>query len=247
MNCVHCTQQIEECSCDLRTLCKNAIIDCVRVSDNPHARQDIEHALRSLNIVRPHEEFISYRENTPFVIKGGESYGADFEVQIKDAAGQMSNRRVYAKAITVPFAEHYVERHVQRLTLLREWGIRVPLVYGYAQGTIYLAYIPSQWREFTDEQRFPYLNELTRIAAILDIHGAEPLDFIHDLLLDQEGNLYYADAGSDLSELHSDDRMGTKKCALNTLIAHFGDHYLTLIRKSYRKWRKTIIRQLRRE
>lgn len=236
MNCTHCLQSVSECSCNLCTLWENAIVGCVHVTKNPNIRQDIEHALRNLNIVRPPEKLVSYHEKTIFTLKGGESYGADFVVGVEDISGRRYDRHVYAKAIITPFAEYQTKQQARRLALLHDWGIRVPFIYGHAQDTLYLDYIPSNWSELTNKQKALYLKELIKLAAILDLHGAQPIDFIRDLLLDPVGHLYYADVGSDLGELKPDGSIGSKKYALDTLLTYFGEHHSAIVQTLYQRW-----------
>lgn len=184
-----------------QVLWQRAIIEDVPVAGNPEAARGIEIALRAKGVIVDGEELISYRERIPFRRAGAESYGAVFSVTVL-AEGRTVRRTVYAKALIAGFglegSRSAVAAQVGRLSLLGRWGIRVPRVYGYGDGTIYLAWIAGASFRPGIKAR---VDELARIAAVLDFRGAGPLDFLADLRIDPSGLPHYIDVGGDLGHI----------------------------------------------
>ena len=93
-----------------------------------------------------------------------------------------------------------------RLTLLKQAGIPVPDLYGRDGSTVYQRFLPQDYApEILEKIRLSStppakeLEDLVRIAARLDRLQFSPLDFVRDLIFDQEtGGFFYVDGGSDL-------------------------------------------------
>lgn len=245
MKCAHCRAPFDMCSCGLRIFWKNAIIDSVPIEGNPAAREVVDKALREMHIISADEKLIGYREETEFERRGAESYGTAFTVSIEKPDGRIESRMVYAKAIVNPFPQMRTELEVERLRLLESWGIRTPRIYGYGRGTIYQEYLSGDWKSLLsrlksgaipDCQRSYYLNEIARIAAILDFRGVYAVDFIRDLWTDGDGRLYYVDAGSDLGEVRESIPPNASRPARQTLVRYFSGTDLLAADEWYRHW-----------
>ena len=250
MTCRACGQRLGACICDRRVLWKNAVIDSVPVEGNPAARTEIEDALRRLDIIAADERLESYREEAPFERKGGESFGAAFTVTVTTASGRTEHRSVYAKAIVSPFPEERARLETGRLRQLKSWGIRVPRLYGWSRGTIYMEFLPgNRDRLLADLQdgcttrpdRYVRLDELARFAAILDFHGATPLDFVLDLAVDAIGHWCYVDAGFDLGDVPAAAAPNPTKPALASLACHFHGRTLAFLGLRYRHWFNRLV------
>lgn len=208
----------------MHTLWKRAIIESVPVEGNPNAWNDIVEALGAMGVVFPGETLLEYREDRDFVRMGGESYGASFTVTVKDAAKRFVVRPVYAKALIVGFGEAgtlaAIRTQIERLRILSGWGILTPLVYGHGTGTIYEEFISGP---APDPSGHPSLEGMARIAAILDLHGARPLSFLEDLMMDDRRRLRYVDAGFDLGHIQDGLPPDPDRPALRTLLTAAGD------------------------
>lgn len=215
-SCTHCDAPFEACACGVRAFHVNAMIENVPVEKNPRAKEDVKKALRGMNILAPDEKLISYREDEPFMRRGGESYGGVFTVRAKTPDEKENERQVYAKAIVAGVGETIkvaTDHEMENLKTLSLWGIRIVPIYGYNRetATIYRKYLDGDWNAAIDalqrgdirgEERSRYLRELARIAAIMDARGAlMSQDFIRDLWTDKDGTLYYIDGGADLLKI----------------------------------------------
>lgn len=182
---------------------ERAIIDSVLVRGNYAAFEDLEAALNRLGILSCKERLLVYEEELDFVRKGGDAFGAVFRVESSDRLSRTRQTRVYAKVVVTGFGEAgtaiAVCSQIQRLRLLSAWGIRTPRVYGRGKGTIYQDFIEGSGPA---PSRYP--DELARMAAVLDYHGARTLGFLEHFI-DRGGELYCVDAGCDLGEI-SDGR-----------------------------------------
>ena len=207
----------------LRTLWIRAIIESIPIAGNPSAWKEIESELRAKGIVANDDRLLDYQEERDFIRMGGESYGATFTVRVEGKSGA-TTRTVYAKAIIGGFGEEatamVVRAQVERLRLLETWGIRTPHVYGCGKGTIYEEFISGKVPE---PAHYPDLEDLARIAAILDCRGARPLNFLADLLEDGGGELRYVDAGCDLGHIEDGMVPRLERPALSTLLAAAGE------------------------
>lgn len=195
---------------------ERAIIDCVRVAGNPEAEKDIEAALRKYRILHGIERLAAYEELRDFARAGGESYGAVFRLAYTLGDNPPYERVVYAKAIVTGFGEAASEQAVRiqraRLYRLSSWHIRTPVVYGGGRGTLYLEHIEGH-----PPDPVRHLEDIARIAAILDVRGARAVGFLSDLV-ERGGELYYVDAGSDLGHLSDDAPPNADRPALRTLL-----------------------------
>lgn len=220
--------------CSFQTYHPCTILGNVKVSRrNPNdIRVEIEQAARRLNIIKPEETFIDYEEFWPWERRGAESYGAAFTVVIATPAGKQLRRQVYAKAVVRGFGAEgtalYIANELKRLALLEAYGIPAPHIYGTEQGVIYREYLGGDWKatlgrllEYSLPSHFrrQYLDQLARIAAVLDTVGAQVIGhFLRNLWEDEAGKLYLIDGGEDLGHLDS-----------NTPSTPHGRGYLALI------------------
>lgn len=123
------------------------------------------------------------------------------------------------------------ERQAARIRQLELIDIKTPRLYGVREATIYQEFIPldttgdvfvgMQKTLSLDERTKNLLDQLIDIGYSLDRNGFNPLNFLNDLIFDNQiGQFLYMDTGSDLGDFTG---IPTKSC-LKTLTQKFPEH-----------------------
>ena len=163
----------------------------------------LDEVLKKLNIINSNEKLLSYEEVEGWRVGGAETYIAFAKVRLRDINGNEYERPFIAKAIITTPIKEVVESWLRRREILQKMGVKIPKLYAYHSGTMYLEDIPYTAKEVLNEaegeKREILIRKLAYIAAALDTAGFRPLGFLRDLRSDGE-EFYYADVGEDLGE-----------------------------------------------
>lgn len=162
----------------------------------------LERALKSLNIVSPHEQLITYKDIEAWRQGGAETYVAVGEIVAQ--ADEVSNtRRFIAKAVTTfpTRPERAMAIWEKRINLLTRLGVPMPFLYSTRQGVLYQEFLPQSldgaWANADARQREAWSIELGAMAGVLDACGFQPIAFEHDLRI-KNNKLFLVDVGSDI-------------------------------------------------
>ena len=123
------------------------------------------------------------------------------------------------------------QKHFERLKQLESLGIKVPKTYGVSGATIYQEFIVNdksqevikglrQTKTLSEKDK-QLLDQLIKMAAILDHEGYRTLDFLGDVIFDADREVFlYIDFGFDLGD--KGEKASTS--ALENLIREFRNH-----------------------
>ena len=162
----------------------------------------LQQALQSIRVLQDGDTLIGFRELMPWHRSGGETYLAAAVAEVRSDSGCIDNRAFVAKAIVswTPDIHGRVMQLCDRYRTLEATGVRVPYIYSSGEGVIYQALIPHNLSPGLLAGRPDLLRELSQLSATLDSLGAQPLNFVRDVMTDLR-HLYYVDVGQDLGEL----------------------------------------------
>ena len=180
--------------------------ELMRIGIGDSQAERLRIGLIRIGVMEESESLLGLRDQSAWHRGGGETFVADSIARIVDRSQKYSTdapydeRHVIAKALvsfgTTP--EVMMSSWLRRRTILTSLQIPVPRLFGAFQGTLY--------EEFIEDELSPesllvteVLEELGRIAAVLDRAGFATLSFMADLRR-REKKLYYIDFGFDLGE-----------------------------------------------
>ena len=148
------------------------------------------------------EELVAFVEVQEWHRSGAETYLAAASAQVRLPHGPVTSREFVAKAIVswTPDLARRAEEMTRRYRVLADCGVRVPRLFAVRDAVIYQEFIPHHVTCEAVAGSEPLLREVCMIAAALDALGAQPTDFLRDLMCTST-EVYYVDVGEDLGGL----------------------------------------------
>lgn len=160
---------------------------------------------------------VSVEEITPWEPGGSETY--IHHVRLVTSAGSM---RVLIKAF-VPFpgtltVAEAVKRTVRRTHTLMDAGMRVPKIYGIANGAILTEYIEECITDALRRSPRDVAEAAAHYLQVITQLGYDASLCVHDLRF-FENHAYLVDLGSDLREIREKEVVDTTRRTMSTLAA----------------------------
>lgn len=198
-----------------------------------------ESLIRRLGIIDQSEEVLTI-ERVFDSGRGSESWIYGFKLLTRSEDGQIQIKYFKEKnmiSLGGDLKEKAI-REYERAQELKALGIKTPRVYGVKGASVYEEFIQndttSQILEsirkghVTDAFVRQNLDQLIEIATALDVNGYNTLNFISDLLFDNESESFlYIDFGTDLGEKGNIP----SQSSLNILLTRFPSHSTYIINK----------------
>jgi hypothetical protein len=179
---------------ELELIPKSASGTLVQEAGEALSPEGVEVSLRKLGFLSVNESLLAYRDLSPWIRSGGETYLTSAEFRT-----QYCTQRFVCKAF-VTFAVESEARTGQLLArrqLLAAKGVRVPKLFFAGKGLIFEQFIDH---DIADEPRplcERVLRQLGETASALDSLAFLPTNLLGDLRC-EGGCVYYIDFGGDL-------------------------------------------------
>lgn len=168
--------------------------------------QGITAWLKYHKIVPQNAQVNLYSDISEWYRSGAETFVTTAEVEYSNSSTTIDSKFVL-KALVNFFPKEQLKSWKKRREFLHKIGIPVSKWIDTYSGIIIEPYYALDKEVFITPN---FVNELSKIAAILDIHGFFSLKFIDDIRSDG-ASLFYIDFGSDLGEPSSNKTTEAKR------------------------------------
>ncbi len=159
----------------------------------------LSNGLIKTKVLKYGEVLLKYDDSAAWHQGGEETFIADCKIDYRSESGEIRSRHVIGKALvsmSLP-SERLLQTRLQRRSFLSEKGIRVPELYWAQDGLILEEFLEESVP--LDHVPQHVLQQIARIAALLDRCGFVTLSFLSDLRM-KDDELYYVDFGFDLGD-----------------------------------------------
>jgi hypothetical protein len=164
--------------------------------------ENLELALRKLNLLSDTEYIISYEDEIEWKLGGAETYIAIGHLRV-ETEELLNSRRFIAKAVvTFPTKpEDSLSQWLKRFDLLSFLGVACPHIYSAHKAVLYQEFLDSTledaWETANLGERIYLSCQIVRIAAVLDACGFHTVGYLQDLRM-RSDTICIVDVGEDI-------------------------------------------------